>query len=61
MDDCTCFTWVFLMRHKSKARDIVPRFFTIIERQFNKGVKQVRSDNAPELRFNDYFTKNVIH
>ena len=62
VDDCTRFTWVFLMRHKSEAMNIVPRFFSMVETQFNKKVKKFRSDNAPELNFHDFFNeKGVVH
>ena len=62
VDDCTRFTWVFLMRHKSKAKNIIPRFFSMVETQFNKKVKKFRSDNAPMLRFHDFFSeKGVVY
>ena len=43
------------MRQKSEARDIVPKLFSMVETQFNTQVKKFRSDNAPELRFCDFF------
>ena len=49
VDDCTRFTWVYLMKHKSNAKYIVPKFFSLIETQFHKVIKGFRSDNAPEL------------
>ena len=62
VDDYTRFTWVFLMRHKSKARNIVPKFFSLVETQFNKVIKKFRSNNAPKLQFIEYFAfEGVIH
>lgn len=55
VDDCSRYTWSFLMRAKSDALSIVPRFFKLIETQFSKIIKVFRSDNAPELKFADFF------
>jgi len=50
------------MQQNSDARVIVPKKFSMVETQFNTKVKKFRSDNAPELKFQDYFaTKMVIH
>ena len=50
------------MRQKYEARDIIPKFFNMVGTQFNSKVKMFRFDNAPELRFQDYFdSKGVIH
>ena len=31
VDDYTRFTWVFLMRHKSEARNIISKFFNVVK------------------------------
>ena len=50
------------MRHKYEARDIIPKFFNMVKTQFNVEVKKFRSDNAHELKFQDYFaSKGVLH
>lgn len=36
VDDCTRFTWTFLLVHKSDVSRIVPNFFTMIETQFHR-------------------------
>lgn len=62
VDDYSRFTWVFMMRHKYDALILIPKFFKYVETQFNKHIKQFRSDNAPELSFADFFiSKGVIH
>lgn len=50
------------MRHKLEPRDIVPKFFSMVETQFNTKVKKFRSDNALELNFHDFFfAKGVVY
>lgn len=62
VDDCTRFTWIFLLKHKSDVRVVVPRFFTMIHTQFDKRIKAFRSDNAKELAFTDFFhDQGVLH
>ena len=62
VDDCTRFTWVFLLKQKSKVTTIIPNFFNMIATQFDKKIKEFRSDNAKELAFNDFFNdKGVMH
>lgn len=51
-----------MMKQKSDALIIVPRFFQLVETQFGKVIKCFRSDNAPELAFVEFFhSKGVIH
>ena len=47
VDDSSRATWVYLMKTKSDALSIIPTFVTMVETQFNRKVKGVRSDNAP--------------
>lgn len=62
VDDCTRFTWVFLLKNKSDVRIIIPRFFNMVMTQFDKRIKVFRSDNAPELAFTDFFhEQGVLH
>ena len=59
VDDCTRFTWVFLLKHKS---DIIPRFFNMVLTQFNSKIKVFRLYNAKELESGDFFADNgVLH
>lgn len=55
VDDCTRFTWVFLLKSKSDVTHVVPRFFNMIDTQFQCKIKCFRSDNAKELAFSDFF------
>lgn len=62
VDNCTRFTWIYLMKQKSHAESIIPKFFKMIETQLHNVIKAFRSDNAPELKFVDFFaSKGVIH
>ena len=55
VDDCTRFTWLYLLKHKSDVHSIVPNFFNLVETQFGARIKQFRSDNAKELAFTKFF------
>ena len=49
MDDCTRCTWVYLLKHKSKAQKNFIQFHAMVNTQFSHGIKQVRSDNGLEF------------
>lgn len=50
------------MRNNSDVLHIIPCFFKLVETQFSKIIKVFRSDNAPELKFADYFASTgTIH
>lgn len=55
VDDATHYTWIFMLKHMSDVVFIVPQFFKLIETQRGKTIKQMRSDNAPELKFTEFF------
>ena len=64
VDDKSRYTWVYLLKNKNDALQIIPRFFKLIETQtqFSKTIKVFRSDNAPELSFKEFFaTTGTIH
>ena len=57
VDDHSRVTWVYLMKLKSDVLKIFPEFLQMVETQFDKRVRCVRSDNAPELKFSDLYSK----
>ena len=63
VDDCTRFTWLYLLKQKSNVSHVIPRFFNMISTQFNMKIKVFRSENAKELLFHDFFLADmgVIH
>lgn len=54
VDDATRFTWLYLLKEKSDAAACIKVFFKFIQTQFDKQIKQLRSDNAPELLLRDF-------
>lgn len=62
VDDCSRFTWIYMLKHKSDVTNVVPRFFNIVTTQFNAKIKTLRSDNAPELAFTEFLAvKGILH
>ncbi|GMJ13617.1 hypothetical protein HRI_005030900 [Hibiscus trionum] len=50
------------MKHKSDVLTIVPSFITMIKTQLGYELKIFRSDNAPELRFVELFSRlGIVH
>lgn len=60
VDDFSRFIWVYLLRAKSDVLKIFPEFFALIQTQFATPIKSVRSDNALELSFSDFFQAKGI-
>ena len=48
------------MRSKADVHHILPRFCALIHNLFSVKIKHFRSDNAKELVFADYFSKQGI-
>ena len=60
VDDFTRFTWVYLLRAKSDVANIFPAFYNIVYTQYGVKIKLVRSDNALEVAFTDFFRDKGI-
>lgn len=50
VDDCTRFTWIYLMHHRSKLPNIYITFARMIQSQFSKSIKVFRADNSMEYK-----------
>ncbi|KAJ9558092.1 hypothetical protein OSB04_012706 [Centaurea solstitialis] len=50
VDDHTRFTWIYLMKHRSKLPHIYITFARMIQTQFSKPIKILRADNAMEYK-----------
>ncbi|KAL4310065.1 hypothetical protein GQ457_01G025390 [Hibiscus cannabinus] len=62
VDDYSRSTWTYLLKHKADVVSIIPSFIALIKRQFGYDIKVFRSDNAPELKFNQLFSDlGIIH
>lgn len=64
VDDYSRATWVYLLAHKSDVGYYLRSFVNMVETQFNKKVKQVRTDNGLEFQskemMNFYNEKGII-
>ena len=60
VDDHTRFTWVYLLRHKSNVLTAIPKFFKMVETQFNTKIKKFKLDKAPELQFIEFFGEQGV-
>ncbi|KAL5543790.1 hypothetical protein UlMin_007574 [Ulmus minor] len=41
VDDCTRFTWVYLLKNKSDATSVIPKKFNMVFTQFNATIKKI--------------------
>lgn len=60
VDDCTRYTWIYLITHKSETQIVIPQFFKINLKQFDKHIKMFRPNNAKELQFVEFFKLHRI-
>ena len=61
VDDYSRFTWIYMLKHKSEVTSLIPQFYAMIQTQFGKGIRSVRSDNAREFDLSRFFAdKGVI-
>ena len=65
MDDFSRYTWVYLLKTKTKIPSIITLFCEMIYNQFHKRIRLFRSDNAKEYFYgevNKYMEQNgIIH
>lgn len=65
VDDFSRATWLFLMRSKTKVRELIEHFCALIKTQFKSSMKVFRSDNGTEFinsSVNNLFRKlGIIH
>ncbi|CAA7037263.1 unnamed protein product [Microthlaspi erraticum] len=61
VDDCSRAVWVYLLQEKREVAENLKNFFKMVERQFNKKVRVVRSDNGGEFMcMKPYFAEEGI-
>lgn len=62
IDDHSRYTWIYLMKSKAEASKILHIFVSLIQTQFDKRVKTIRSDNGSEFIMTDFYaSKGIIH
>ena len=63
IDDATKYTWVYFLKTKDEVFAKFVEWKTLVEKQFNKCVKIIRSDNGGEYtstNFANYLRKEGI-
>jgi len=62
LDDYSRHVWVVMMKSKSEASAKVKRFVCMIENQFEKKVKSIRSGNGPEFLLQKFYVeRGILH
>ena len=65
IDDCSDYTYVYLMNNKSDAFDMFKEYVTEIENQFNKKINRFRSDRGTEYdsgMFREFYNSHgIVH
>jgi hypothetical protein len=62
LDDCTRHIWVVMMKNKSETSQRLKSFISMVERQFERKVKVVRSDNGPEFSLQQFYDeRGILH
>ena len=62
MDDATKATWLFLMRSKSKVRQLFHSFYAIVSTQIGVKIKTIRTNNAKEFDMPNFLNSHgIIH
>jgi transposase InsO family protein len=65
IDDCSRVTWIFLMNNKSEVPQLFIQFYNMVQTQFGKRIKRIRSDNGKEYvnhNLSNFTSKNgIIH
>ncbi|GMI99394.1 hypothetical protein HRI_003608700 [Hibiscus trionum] len=60
IDDKSRYLWVFPMKDKSEVRNLIVQFYTLVEVQFGKKIKTLRTDNGKEFEMNQFFKDKEI-
>ena len=55
VDDCSRCTWVYPLKHKSQTQFYLEQFCTMVETQFARKVKCIRTDNGTEFIMKSFF------
>ena len=62
VDDCSRCILVNLLKHKSQTQFYLEQFCTMVETQFARKVKCIRTDNGTEFIMKGFFEqKGILH
>jgi transposase InsO family protein len=50
IDDYSHFTWVFFLQDKSETQEVLKKFLSLAQNEFDAKVKKIRSDNDTEFK-----------
>jgi len=56
VDDCSRYTWIYLLQHWSELTNIYQNFHKMVQTQFSCTIKTFRSDNAMEYKDKSFLT-----
>ena len=59
IDDFSRYTWIYLFKNRSELYQIYRDFTKMIETQFSKPIKVLRSDNAQEYKVHEF--TSILH
>ena len=59
VDDYSCCSWIFNMKHRSELLQVYSNFAKTVETQFSKRIKIFRSNNS--LKYTQYAFQAVLH
>ena len=54
IDDCTRYTWVYFLRRKSDVFEYFKEFRNMVEKQTEKSIKILHSDQGGEYKLGDF-------
>ena len=60
LDDYSRHVWVVMMKNKLEGSEKIKSFVYMVENQFEKKVKSIRSDNGPEFLMQEFYAKKGI-
>lgn len=60
VDDFSRFTWVTLMKGKHQVQSLIQNFIALVETQYNRNVKGVRTNNGPEFALYMFYSEKGI-
>ena len=65
IDDHSRYTWIYFMRLKSEVFAIFQRFYNVVQTQFKKAIKILKSNSGGEFMSHDFSAflsdKGILH
>ena len=65
VDDHTHCTWIYLMRHKFEAFQLLKNFYFLIKTQFHTQIKKIHTDQGSEFLSNQmqsfFYEHGILH